>query len=215
MKISLWLSLLLASNAYANTHAPHYQVGDTFIFDNNRVEQLQQVEGDQLAWNNHNGSTSWRSRHFFIPLLRLGNSKRYSQRTIVGNPHLLWPLQAGKQQYFQVWSKLHDETKAEPQYQLHFWQCHVLKTSTISVPAGRFVSYPIECDRYSPNTMEPLLRIRWYYAPAVGHYIKRHSHNLLTGEQHHFSLYASLPSEQANPRRIANLRQKISSEGNK
>ena len=41
------------------------------------------------------------------------------------------------------------------------------------VPAGRFASYPITCDRPTRGRSGiPTRTYRWYYAPAVGHYVR-------------------------------------------
>ena len=61
-----WLALSVAVRA---TALPQYELADTFIYDNGRVEQLVSMSGDKLTWSAFEGRQYVRDRNFVVPLL--------------------------------------------------------------------------------------------------------------------------------------------------
>ena len=189
----------------APANLPSYQQGDTFIFDNYRVEHVVYAEQSTIEWRSRRDHHYHSDRNFIIPILQAKMASRSNLRKVIGNPDELWPLKPGNQTRFSIFNEANDSLSHTQVRELQLWHCYVEPQKRIQIAAGNFTTYPILCDQYSANSMRPFKRLTWFYSPTIGHYIRRQSINLVTGETTAFSLFATLPGSQANAPRIQAL----------
>ncbi len=205
----LWLAV--AGAAYA-AELPQYELQDTFIFDNGRVEQLVSISGDALTWSAFEGREYIRDRNFVVPLLEWGTVESNGKREASAEARALWPLVPGKTVRFRVLTDANVQLKegsSRRRRRAELWTCRVLAPAAIDVPAGTFEAHEIRCERFSPRTMRIISEERWYYSEEVGHYISRSWVDLSTGRRSSYSLVARLHGIEANPRRIRSILSKL------
>jgi hypothetical protein len=205
----LWLAVAGAAHA---AQLPQYELQDTFIYDNGRVEQLVSMSGDTLTWSAFEGREYVRDRNFVIPLLQWGTVESNGTRQASAEVRSLWPLQPGKTVRFRILTNANVQVKegsTQRRRRTELWTCRVLAPASITVPAGTFEAHEIRCERFSPRTMRIISEERWYYSEEVGHYISRSWVDLSTGRRSSYSLVASLHGIEANPRRIRSILSKL------
>lgn len=205
------LGALLASTAAAQT--PAYEPGAVFVYDNGRVEHVRAVEGERVVWAARSGRTYVRDANPIVPILEWGYRGRVGERRVLGDPDALWPLRAGKRVRFQTVNRFRDEDGGGESRSLHLWSCSVRALERVSTPAGAFDSFPIQCDRFSPSSMRVIERLTWWYAPDVGHYVRRAARNMGDGRTETFSLFAALPPRESNVVRIEALARRARAAG--
>jgi hypothetical protein len=201
----LWLAVAGAAHA---TQLPQYELQDTFVYDNGRVEQLVSVSGDALTWSAFEGREYVRDRNFIIPLLQWKTVESNGTRRASAEVRSLWPLEPGKTVRFRVLTDANVQVKegsSQRRRRTELWSCRVLRPAPVTVPAGTFEAHEIRCERFSPRTMRIISEERWYYSEEVGHYISRSWVDLSTGRRASYSLVASLHGIEANPRRIRSI----------
>lgn len=203
--LCLALALIAAIAPTTNaTEIPSYVAGQTFIYDNGRVERVDSVSGSRVVWAARTGRTYVRDANIVVPILEWTYRGQRGRRIISGDPEALWPLRPGARVQFSAINFTQD-SRDRTRRSLHLWTCTVRGAQRVEVPAGVFDAFPIVCDRYSANSMRVVERLTWYYAPDVGHYIRREARDMLDGVGEVYSLYAQLPPRAANPTRIETL----------
>ncbi len=195
----------IAPMAHANG-LPAYEQGQTFIFDNGRVERVQEILGDRVTWAARSGRTYVRDVNPIVPILAWSYRGQEGSRRITGDADRIWPLSAGRSVQFRAVNETRDRDN-RMRRSVHLWTCSVRAMESVLVPAGRFDAYPIVCDRYSASSMRVIERLTWHYAPDVGHYIRREARNMGDGVRETYSLYTALPPRAANAVRIEALAQ--------
>jgi hypothetical protein len=154
---------------------PEYGVGDAFTFDNNRVHAVAAVDGATVTWDAGPDFGYVTVSDFTLPR-RSWSWTRGDGKTVSGTtspdapPASLWPLKVGNRTAFPSNDTYRDGDGSESSY-LQWWKCWVAGTETVSVPAGTFDTFEIICDRQYDGYWAQ--RSRWFYAPAVGHYVRR------------------------------------------
>jgi len=202
-----WTAVAL-SVAAPTTSLPQYEIGDAFVYDNGRVEQLVSTSADRLTWSAFEGRQYVRDRNFVIPLLQWETVESRGTREVSSEAAALWPLSPGKTVRFRV---VTDVTRAVKQGVNHrrrraeLWSCRVLPPAPITVPAGTFDALEIRCEEFSSTTMRLLSEERWFYSEDVGHYVARRWTELSTGRHGGYSLVTKLRGIEANPRRIRSI----------
>jgi hypothetical protein len=205
----LWLAVAVAVRA---TPLPQYELSDTFIYDNGRVEQLVSMSGDELTWSAFEGRQYVRDRNFVLPLLHWETGESKGSRRVSSEAGSLWPLAPGKVARFRVLTDVTVQVKEgshRRRRRAELWSCRVLPAAVITVPAGQFDALEIRCEQFSSRTMRIISEERWYYAEEVGHYISRSWVDLATGRRGGYSLVARLRGIEANPRRIRSILSKL------
>jgi hypothetical protein len=205
------VALGLAAQAHAAA-LPTYEVGQTFIFDNGRVEQVQETKGQRITWSARSGRPYVRDVNPVVPILEWSFRGQSGVRTVVGAPERLWPLAPGRRVQFRTVNQTRDKDKRSRR-SVHLWTCNVRAAAPLAVPAGAFEAFPIQCDRFSPNSMRVLERLTWHYAPEVGHYIRREARDMASGTSETYSLYTALPPRDSNPVRVEAMVQKARGDG--
>jgi len=205
----LWLAVSVAGYA---TPLPQYELSDTFIYDNGRVEQLASMSGDELTWSAFEGRQYVRDRNFVIPLLQWKTVESNGTRQVSPEARSLWPLKPGNAARFRVLTDVTIQAKEGPAHRrrrAELWSCRVLPSASITVPAGTFTALEIRYEQFSSSTIRIINEEQWYYSEEVGHYVSRRWVDLLTGRRGGYSLVAKLRGIEANPRRIRSILSKL------
>ena len=194
------------------TALPEYEIGDAFIYDNGRVEQLVSTSAERLTWTAFEGRRYVRDRNFVVPLLQWDTVESRGTREVSPEAAALWPLEAGKTVRFRVVTEVTRTVKEgvnRRRRRAEMWTCRVLAPAPITVPAGTFDAFEIRCEEFSSTTMRLLTEERWYYSEEVGHYVARRWTELSTGHRGGYSLVTKLRGIEANPRRIRSILSKL------
>ena len=181
---------------------PGYRPGDTYIFDNRRVERVGRIDGEHVVWRTRSGREYVRHRNFIVPILEWQVRDRIGKREVFGRPDKLWPLKEGKRVRFRVVTETEDLDGSGRRRTVNLWACKVGDKQLTDTDAGPFETFPIQCERFSHNSMRLIQRHTWHYAPTVGHYVRRETVSFFTGQRKEFDLAVMLPAHLANDRRI-------------
>lgn len=154
---------------------PKYVVGETFEFDDGRIDTVTAINGEQIIWTNKYGVEVKRYRNFIVPDLKWTSTSRSSSLDTDAIPTDLWPLSPGK-----VGNRFHalqtvtflDGTRSPVDID-YDWQCRVNGTQSVSVPAGTFDTFVIGCYRYRAGSSIMRQTRTFYYAPSLNHFVKR------------------------------------------
>ena len=154
---------------------PQYKEGTTYVYSKGNWERVVAVEPGAVTWENHRGTvstgapdftykrTTWKSRS------RQGAREFFPRDEILATPPIsLWPLRVGNVAAHNergVWS---EKGGPEKTYRAT-WSCKVSGSEHVSVMAGEFDTYKIDCERKSGRRTWELRT--WYYAPKVGHFV--------------------------------------------
>jgi hypothetical protein len=163
---------------------PTYEPGTTFVYSSGIWETVEAVEGVYVTWRNHREHVSVTSRDFTYRPFKWETRTRQGTRQVRARKDLfarasrssLWPLAVGNQaRYFET-GRWQDQAGRWHTYQAQ-WRSEVVGRERIRVMAGEFDTWIITASRYSEgNAFGKRSRLRekrtWYYAPAVGHYVR-------------------------------------------
>ncbi|WP_210681296.1 SPOR domain-containing protein [Marivibrio halodurans] len=147
---------------------PKLVVGDRFSFDNPDVTwEVKRIEGDRIFWQADSGDEQVTALNPILPALAWRSAGQgQGRRLITDMSEPFFPLRVGKSLTFQ--STVSTDT---PPYAWEFiWSCEILGTEAITVPAGSFETYRIQCGRQRAD------ELIFSYAPRVGHYVRMVSH---------------------------------------
>lgn len=154
---------------------PKYKEGTTYVYSKGSWERVIDVMPGAVTWENNRGRVSTGPPDFTYKQSswQLGSRqgvREFSPRedVLAVTPTSLWPLRVGNAAGHTergVWS---EKDGPEKTYRTN-WSCNVAGTERVSVMAGEFDTYAIECARKSGRRTWELKT--WYYAPVVGHYV--------------------------------------------
>lgn len=195
--------ILLLALAAGETSPISPEPGTVFIFSQGRVERFLRSEGDVRVWATRAGREYVRAANPAIPILSWQVGEQSGSRRVMGKADSIWPPAAGRKARFRVLTRI--EENGVKRRVAELWRCEVREQQSIHIPAGRFDSLPIECVRFSTGSMRPLQRRTWWWAPEIGHYVRREFANMRTGETLAVTLCAALPAYRATPARIQQL----------
>lgn len=163
---------------------PSYQPGMTFLYSNGRWETVEAVDVDRITWRNHRGNTSVGSPDFtyrrqeWQTRTRRGTRQIRARRVWLGesDPMSLWPLAVGNKARYIETGRYQDKDGRWRTY-MSQWRAEVVGRERIRVLAGEFDTWKIMAYRFSSGTAytrRSRLREKrtWYFAPAVGHYVR-------------------------------------------
>ena len=209
---ALALLMFLVTGVFAaraqEAEAPSYEPGDTFIYSNGSVERYMGEGEGAFLWQTLSGRVFVRDPNFFVPILSWQTTTTRGERILTGHPERVWPLGDRHRASFTVAGDIdlreEDESwdDATAHREVQQWRCRVGAREHLTVPAGDFDAFPIVCDRFSATTMRVLRRQTWYYAPDVGHYIRRVDVSFSSGEERTRDLLAALPERFASDARV-------------
>ena len=157
------------------TPLPTYREGTTFVYSDGTWETVIESLPARVTWSDHLGNVSSGAPDFVYRREHWQTEKRTgTRRFLTREADSLWPLGKGNTiRYTEIgtWS---DESGIRKSYESQ-WACRVTGTVRVSVLAGNFDTWKIECRRDSVGADSGKKRKRekktWYYAPAIGHYV--------------------------------------------
>lgn len=152
---------------------PAYRPGDAYVYSDGRVEIVDAVDGDMVAWRGQDDSGFRASRNFVLPRVFWRTGTRIGMRRLSAAPDILWPLTVGRRASFTADAVLmRDSDRQDRTAWRETWDCEVAGIETVDVPAGRFDTFRVVCFRQVRPRGVAWRRV-WHYAPAVRHYIRR------------------------------------------
>lgn len=161
---------------------PAYQKGMTYIYSDGSWETVTAIAAESVTWIDHHGKTSKGSPDFSYRRAEwLTESRRgyrvFGQRSdlLIQGRETLWPLRIGNTVSYSETTTRVDQ-KGEMKSSQTQWTCRVAGTEPVSVLAGEFDTWKINCNRYSVSgKIKRKSRLReeksWYYAPQIGHWV--------------------------------------------
>jgi hypothetical protein len=183
---------------------PFYQKGMTFIYSDGSWETVTAVAPKTVAWRNDRGKISKGSPDFTYRQVEWQVDSRRGFREFKPRSNLLvqgrdtlWPLQVGNTVTYMESATWVDREGVKQSSQRH-WACRVVGTEKVSVMAGEFETWKINCNRYKisrkKNNKSRLREARtWYYAPQIGHWVMVTSTYNYNKFPRHLELTAVLP----------------------
>lgn len=141
---------------------PLYDDGDVYIWSTGRIETVAMIAGSKLFWRGHDGARYTADRNFLIPPSSWTGPAGAGEADARVDMDGSWPVKAGSPLTFTVSSGGAQRN----------WRCHSGGGKRVSVPAGRFDTVALICERDDAPAGE-WLRREWLYAPAVRHYVAR------------------------------------------
>lgn len=146
---------------------PLYQPGDTYVFndDGNVVqEQVVGVTPDRVTWTNDSGLIWTTTNELVTPQLSWSSHPELGRgrQSIIGNPGTLFPLQEGNIVAYGI----RGSSEKVPTGWEDEVRCVVAGQEDVTVPAGTFTTYRIDCKRKNVDTS-------LYYAPVAQNYVLR------------------------------------------
>jgi len=146
---------------------PLYQPGDTYVYndDGNVVqEQVVGVTPDRVTWTNDSGLIWTTTNELVTPQLSWSSHPELGRgrQTVIGNPGSLFPLQEGNVVAFGI----RGNSEKVPTGWEDELRCVVAGQEDVTVPAGTFTTFRIDCKRKDVETS-------LYYAPVAQNYVLR------------------------------------------
>lgn len=154
---------------------PSYAAGDTFVYQdkagNQRVRQVTSVRGDAVDWATEEDFRFSTYPNFVLPRLAWDGPSSAGRIDSRMDPETLWPLEPKKTATVAArYQRLDKRAGATSTYN-EVWSCKTNRPRSVAVPAGTFDAYKVICRRLE-NGQTTRTHI-WYYAPEVGHFVKR------------------------------------------
>jgi hypothetical protein len=189
---------------YGAVPLPSYTKGTTFVYSNGTWETVLATAPDSVTWINHRRDISSGSPDFTLRRTKWETDTRQGTRQfgpredlIIKSETSLWPLQVGNEANFTETGVWFDKKKAIENSYHTDWSCSVEGTEQISVMAGEFDTWKIECKRYYVSGSKSQSHLRevetWFYAPEVDHYVLRTSRYQYQNSTRRLELLAVLP----------------------
>lgn len=191
---------------------PELRAGDTFVYQGGRVRRVAAVTGSVVQWADLDGEVYRTGPHFFVPPLHQRQSGRTVTRRVIGDPSALWPLTPGRRVEFMVDSvTVHDDGRRKDAAR-RYWRCRVPGGRAVPTPAGTFSAYRVDCESSATRRGRPIVRLRFDFAPQIGHVVARNWRNARTGESTRFALEAALPAALATPERVRTVLARVTND---
>jgi len=154
---------------------PAYRPGDTFQFDTGRVETVEAVHAADgtVTWRTGGGVVSRRFASFVVPRLEWRSGNNGGRFVTEDASNDLWPLSPNSRQAFSGTLQRDDGVAGLGHGERLSVECWIGATRTVSVPAGTFDTFQVNCMRRSTGSVRRSRLYTWYYAPDVGHYVVR------------------------------------------
>jgi len=142
---------------------PLYEPGDIYTYSDGQIETVLSVSERRVYWQDARGLRWSADPDFTLPT---GRSSTHAE--IAVEQSLSWPLRVGATSSYTVETTRGNRATANHNAAEH-WRCAVEGRERVSVRAGTLDSYKIVCRRDGIGATQART---WYYAPAVGHYVR-------------------------------------------
>ena len=144
--------------------------GDFFVFSDGYIEEVVATNELSTHWSLGYGSTQAIKRHEIelMPIEWESGTTKYSF-TIQNQSRSLWPLSVGNKADISATATA--TTDNVSQQFSEDWACNVPKSMRLTLAAGQFDTFLIDCRRSSAPGAH-WQRRRLNYAPSLGHYVR-------------------------------------------
>ena len=161
---------------FALATLPSYQAGDTFTYvdasGKNYVRKVAKADEDTVEWITETNYRFSTYRNFAFPKISWDGPSSSGNMLSPLDPGHLWPLQWKNTAEMTVTYQRHDKIKNLTKKYRENWSCRVNRDRIVTVPAGTFKTFKIVCKRLDEAQKVRRTHV-WYYAPVVGHFVKR------------------------------------------
>lgn len=158
-----------------NLNIPNYSINDVFVYDDNRIERVNNIQGEVINWEASAGAYNYKAyRNFILPMLEWESANKKGNIEIdINNYNFLWPLKIGATDNIEIKEIVTDKSPASNSDTFHLkWSCSVQELEKTTTMLGKFETIPITCSlRFKSG--ELIQSSTWYYAPKIQHYVKR------------------------------------------
>lgn len=152
---------------------PDLQVGDSFRFDSpDVVWRVTGVQDDKVIMVSETGARQVRPRNPLLPNIEWSNKTHGQGKRLITNIEgSLFPLEVGNRVSFTSTV----DTNKPPYAWEYDWSCQVTEQKKITVPAGEFDTFKVDCKRREQEV------ISIYYSPKVGYAVRFDNSNPQSG----------------------------------
>lgn len=157
---------------YDIAEEPYYEVGDSYIYSNGRIETTTRITGNLIHWAVNDGSSYMSANNFVTPPVKWENESGSVRSSVVFSSSDEWPPAKANDVVFMAKPK--DPDAASHLYEAWSgqWTCGTEGRSTIAVPAGKFNVVKIACERTNGESSRWRRQV-WYYSPDIRHFVRK------------------------------------------
>jgi peptidoglycan hydrolase-like protein with peptidoglycan-binding domain len=152
-----------------------YDVGERYVFAGGVTHDVVESAVGRVKWQTSDGESFIARPEIGLPAFewQYGSWRGRNESTL--DRQTPWPPARGERVNFAVrseeWNTDNGKNAPRQAGELH-WSCVNDGPGEVEVPAGRFAVDVIFCERWPVGAGDWSKRI-WYYAPAIGHYVRR------------------------------------------
>lgn len=172
-----------------------YEVGERYIFAGGITHDLVEAKSAELKWQTSEGERYTALQPVALPVLEWEYGSWRGRNRSSRDREASWPPAAGMAVGFDVHSEewnVEDGANGPAQERELSWSCRNEGSRTIEVQAGAFTVDVVSCERW-PVAAGDWHRRVWYYAPSVGHYVRRDDLDTSGLQIESLTLVAALP----------------------
>ena len=151
---------------------PMSSPGDRRYFANGRRERVTAVGEEGTVWRRSKHTSYLEDRNLILPELDRKSRLRRTTNRIEGDTSRLWPLQTGAKIWFRSIRTSTDNTTGVVKESSLEWSCTVGAAQRLTVIAGSFDVYLLDCALKDRRGRLKSKRY-WYYAPDLGQVVLR------------------------------------------
>ncbi len=177
---------------------PAYQIGNTFVYSDGRVDTVVGLKGGMVRWQRNDGTKFTANRNFLLPWAYWQSQAESGTHTVEGEPGALWPRESGQEVSFAVDSVVQQGGSGALTRSTEHWRCRLAGKRKVKVMAGAFDTLKLICDRVASATAPALERV-WYYASSIQHFVRLEDHGQAAGESSEVELVTIRPGGEGWP----------------
>jgi surface antigen len=153
--------------------ARRYRVGDRFLYSDETVYEVVEVDGQIVAFDDGNGRYRVASFNPVFPDWRL-DSRRYVRIAEIGGdePAGLWPLGGQPRQAYNVVVLRTDRETSETRRFGSRLECDSPAPVTVEGPLGAYAAVPVTCRYFSGRRLNQTRVRRYDMVPELGHWVR-------------------------------------------
>lgn len=152
---------------------PEYRVGDRYYFDNNTTIRVGAIDQEQIQWIDNRKRVSVAFRNFALRTLFSESATKTYEAYVHTQPNAIWPLNTSQSVRYKATTTTTTKSTGIAKSYEQTWSCAVDGTETVRVLAGTFDTYRVTCTRFYGFPQKVGQRRTWWYAPALGHFVRQ------------------------------------------
>ncbi len=172
-----------------------YEVGERYVFAGGVTHDVVEARAGRIKWQTSDGESYRALQPVGLPVLEWEYGSWRGRNEALRDTEASWPPSRGIAAGFDVraeeWNVEDGDRGSRQKTELR-WSCLNEGPREVEVPAGRFTVDVIACERWPVPAGEWHRRI-WYFAPSVGHYVRRDDLDTAGLQVESLSLVAALP----------------------